>query len=343
MRLPMLVGVTPRDETAPAGPGDEPVAAPPAAPSVVDRITSGHGGRPRFSVEFSPPRDEAGEAQLWRTVRELEALDPAFASMTYGAGGSTRDRTVRITGQLARETTLLPVAHFTAVNHSVAEIRAVAGAFADAGIRNVLALRGDPPGDPLGDWTAHPEGVTHADELVRLLRSLGDFTVGVAAFPEGHHRSPDLDHDVRHFVGKLRAGADYAITQLFFRAEDFLRMRDSVARVAPDQAHKEIVPGIMPVTSLRGVRRMAELSGGTVPPEVLERLERAAGTGPEEDRAAVRAEGVAIAVELSQRLLDEGVPCLHYYTLNFARATREVLAGLGMAPARSDALAGARG
>lgn len=310
--------------TARAVPVPEPHA------SVVERIAAGGGGRPTFSVEFSPPRDEAGEAQLWRTVRVLEQLNPAFVSMTYGAGGSTRDRTVRITGQLAGETTLLPVAHLTAVSHSVAELRSVIGAYAAVGIRNVLALRGDPPGDPLGQWHQHPEGLAYAEDLVRLVRSLGDFTVGVAAFPEGHHRSPDREHDAQHFVDKLRAGADYAITQMFFRAEDYLRLRDRVAVIDPEQGRKPIVPGIMPITSLRSVTRMAELSGKAVPPEVIERLERAAGTGPTEDKDAVREEGVQVATELSSQLIAEGVPCLHFYTLNFSRATIEVLTRLGM-------------
>jgi len=293
-------------------------------------MRAGSPGRPTFSVEFSPPRDAAGEAQLWRTVRVLEQLNPAFVSMTYGAGGSTRDRTVRITGQLATETTLLPVAHLTAVSHSAAQLRSVIGAYADVGIRNVLALRGDPPGDPLGEWQQHPEGLAYAADLVRLVRSLGDFTVGVAAFPEGHHRSPDREHDAQNFVGKLRAGADYAITQMFFRAEDYLQLRDRVAAIDSEQGRKPIVPGIMPITSLRSVQRMAELSGKEVPPEVIERLERAAGTGPEEDRAAVRAEGVQVATELSERLIREGVECLHFYTLNFSRATLAVLTQLGM-------------
>jgi len=293
-------------------------------------MRAGRDGHPTFSVEFSPPRDEAGEAQLWRTVRILEQLQPAFVSMTYGAGGSTRDRTVRITGQLATETTLLPVAHLTAVSHSTAQLRSVIGAYADVGIRNVLALRGDPPNDPLGEWRQHPEGLAYADDLVRLVRGLGDFTVGVAAFPEAHHRSPDRAHDAQHFVGKLRAGADYAITQMFFRAQDYLQLRDRVVAIDPEQGRKPIVPGIMPITSLRSVKRMAELSGKEVPPEVIERLERAAGSGPQEDRDAVRAEGVQVATELSERLITEGVPCLHFYTLNFSRATISVLTQLGM-------------
>ncbi len=152
-------------------------------PSIVDRIRSSEAsksGRIPFSVEFSPPRDEAAEARLWRAVREFERLGPAFVSMTYGAGGSRRDRTVRVTGQLADDTTLLPVAHLTAVGHSIDELRAMCGAYADRGISNILVLRGDPPGDPLGDWVKHPDGVEYAEELVRLGRDMGDFHVGAS-------------------------------------------------------------------------------------------------------------------------------------------------------------------
>jgi methylenetetrahydrofolate reductase (NADPH) len=283
-----------------------------------------------FSVEFSPPRDTAAEARLWRAVREFEQMHPAFVSMTYGAGGSTRDRTLRITGQLAAETTLLVVAHLTAVAHSVAELRAVIGGYADAGIRNILALRGDPPGDPMGDWVRHSEGLEYAEELVRLVRALGDFHVGVACFPEGHHRSPDLDSDTRHLVAKLRAGAEYSITQMFFDAEHYLRLRDRVASCDPEQAAKPIVPEIMPITSLRSVRKMAELSGSALPPDLDRRLSLAAGDGAQENRAAVRAAGIEIATEMSERLIAEGAPGLHFITLNFARATREVLANLGL-------------
>src|SRR5882724_6440582 len=153
--------------------------------SVLERIRV---DRVVFSVEFMPPRDDADEQLLWRAIRELEGLDPAFVSVTYGAGGSRRDRTIRTTGRVARETTLVPMAHLTAVDHSVAELRNVIGWYAAVGVRNVLALRGDPPGDPMGEWHKHPQGLTYADELVRLVRELGDFCVGIAAFPYGHPR-----------------------------------------------------------------------------------------------------------------------------------------------------------
>jgi methylenetetrahydrofolate reductase (NADPH) len=298
-------------------------------PSVVQSLRTHSGNGVPFSVEFNPPRDEAGEARLWRAVREFERMHPAFVSMTYGAGGSTRDRTVRITGALAQETTLLPVAHLTAVGHSIAELRSLIGSYADSGICNVLVLRGDPPGDPLGEWAKHPGGVEYAEELVRIVRDLGDFHVGVASFPQGHHRSPDLDHDTRHLAAKLRAGAEYSITQMFFDVEHYLRLRDRVIAMDPIEGAKPIIPELMPITSLRTVARAEELSGRPVPADVVARLTRAAGTGPEEDRAAVRAEGIQIATEMAQRLTEEGAPCLHFITLNFAKATSEVLTNLG--------------
>ena len=300
-------------------------------PSIVDRIRSSGEGRIPFSVEFSPPRDEAAEQRLWRAVRTFERLNPSFVSMTYGAGGSTRDRTVRVTGQIAEETTLLPVAHLTAVGHSIAELRAMCGAYADRGVSNILVLRGDPPGDPLGEWVKHPDGVEYAEELVRLVRDMGDFHVGVASFPEGHHRSPSPEHDIEYLVHKLRAGAEYSITQMFFDVEDYLRLRDRVVAYDAEQGTKPIIPEIMPITSLRSARRSLELSGSRLPAGLDERLRRAAGNSPEEDRAAVREVGIEIATEMAERLIAEGAPCLHFITLNFARATSEVLTNLGYA------------
>ncbi|MBF6300362.1 methylenetetrahydrofolate reductase [Nocardia amamiensis] len=300
-----------------------------ATPSVVQSLRAHAGPTVPFSVEFNPPRDAAAEARLWRAVRQFECMHPAFVSMTYGAGGSTRDRTVRVTGQLAQETTLLPVAHLTAVEHSVAELRSLVGAYADSGIRNILVLRGDPPGDPLGEWHKHPDGVSYAEELVRIVRDLGDFHVGVASFPQGHHRSPDLETDTAFLAAKLRAGAEYSITQMFFDVEHYLRLRDRLAAFDPIEAAKPIIPELMPITSLRTVKRAEELCGRALPAAVMDRLHSAAGDGPEENAAAVRAAGIEIATEMAQRLIDEGAPCLHFITLNFAKATSEVLTNLG--------------
>lgn len=290
-------------------------------PLISDLLKS---GRRSFSFEFFPPKDEVAEQQLWRAIRQLEPLKPTFVSVTYGAGGSTRDRTVRITGRIAEQTSLTPVAHLTAVDHSVAELRHVIGSYANVGVRNVLALRGDPPGDPNAEWVPHPEGLSHADELVRLVKSSGDMCVGVAAFPELHPRSGDEESDTRHFVAKCRAGADFAVTQMFFYVEDYLRLRE---RVSAQGCDVPIIPGIMPVTSLRVVERAIELGGCKVPPALLEKLRAADAKG---DKAGVREIGVTYAAELSEQLLAQDAPGLHFYTLNWSRATREIYQLLGL-------------
>lgn len=272
-----------------------------------------------ISFEFFPPKDDDSEAALWQAIRRLEGVRPAFVSVTYGAGGSTQDRTVRVTERIARETTLTPLAHLTCVGASVAQLRQVVGQYASAGVRNILALRGDPPGDVRARWVPHPGGLDHADELVQLVRTLADFTVGVAAFPDVHPESPDIDHDVEVLIRKADAGASFAVTQMVFDADSYLRLRDRV------QQHRDlpITPGLMPVTNLKQIARMSELMGTALPEPVLARLAAVEG-----DPAAVRAVGVEIATELAQRMLDEGAPGIHFITMNRSTATLEVFHNL---------------
>ena len=275
-------------------------------------------GEPVFSFEFFPPKTDEGERALWSAIADLAPLSPTFVSVTYGAGGSTRDRTVRITSRILAETDMDAVAHLTCVGATEAELHEVLVRYQLAGITNLLALRGDPPGGPGGIWTPVPGGLSHADELVRLARRTGDFTIGVAAFPEGHPESPDLDTDARVLAAKQQAGASFAITQFFVRAEDYFRLRD---RADQHGVTMPILPGIMPVTSLGQIERFAVLSGAAFPADLAQRF---AALG--DDPAGVGQLGIEVATELSEKLLAGGAPGLHFYTLNRSTATREIFA-----------------
>ncbi len=273
---------------------------------------------PTVSFEFFPPRSEAAAATLRTTIAELAPLEPSFVSVTYGAGGSTREVTHRLVVDLLADG-INPVAHLTAVEHTVGELEEIVGGYRDAGVRNVLALRGDAPAgvdDPL-------RAVEHAIDLVHLVRATAGAgtSVGVAAHPEGHPSSPTLAEDRRHLAAKLEA-ADFAVTQFFFDADDYLRLVEDLAAL---DCHRPVLPGIMPVTNLAQIERFAALSGATFPVWLADRLQ-AVGDDP----AAVRAIGVEVATQLCARLMDAGAPGLHFYTLNRSTATREVAANLGL-------------
>jgi methylenetetrahydrofolate reductase (NADPH) len=292
----------------------------PGSASTISELLASGGHS--FSFEFFPPKTDEGERQLWQAIRELEPLQPTFVSVTYGAGGSTRDRTVRATRRILEETTLLPMAHLTCVGATVAELRAVIGSYADAGLRNVLALRGDPPTGIGSEWVQTPGGLAHADELVELVKSLGDFSVGVAAFPEKHPESGSLDDDARVLAAKQEAGAEFAVTQLFFRVEDYVALVDRARSVG---CTIPILPGIMPLTNINQIERFGVLSGTAFPDDLAARF-RAVGDDP----VAVHALGIEAASEFGQALLDAGSPGLHFYTLNRSTSSREIYTNLGL-------------
>ena len=279
-------------------------------------------GRQSFSFELFPPKTDEGEQQLWRTVREIEVLKPTFVSVTYGAGGSSQDRTVRLTREIAEQTSVTPVAHLTCVGASRDELRDVIEQYREGGVTTILALRGDPPTGLNTEWQPHPGGLTHAIELIELIRSMGDFSIGVAAFPEGHPESPSLEHDARVLAMKQDAGAEFAITQLFFRVEDYERMRDLAVAAG---CTMPIVPGIMPVTNVAQIERFAALSNAAFPEALAQRFHSVA-----EDPDAVIDLGVEVAAEMSQRLLDAGAPGLQFFTLNRSLSTIRVYEALGL-------------
>jgi methylenetetrahydrofolate reductase (NADPH) len=269
-----------------------------------------------FSFEFFPPKTDGAQLTLGHTIAELEPLRPSFVSVTYGAGGSTRQRTHEVVAWVRRETDITPMAHLTCYAHTQNEIAEILDAYQQAGVENILALGGDPPKD--GD--APVSEYDYASELVEDIRRAGDFAVGVAAHPQVHPRSPSRDVDRRHLAAKLRV-ADFAITQFFFAADHWSRLVDELASLG---CEKPVIPGIMPVTNAGQVARMAALSGAEFPPTLAARLDAAA------DADEARRVGVDVATKLCAELLERGAPGLHFYTLNRSTATREIYSNLGL-------------
>jgi methylenetetrahydrofolate reductase (NADPH) len=275
-----------------------------------------------FSIEFFPPKDEAGEARLWSALSELEKARPDFVSVTYGAGGSTRDRTVRITSEVTVRTAIPTIAHLTCVGSTEAELISILEQYRKAGIKSILALRGDPQGGPSAQWITTPGGFDHADQLVSLAHDKG-FEVGVAAFPDGHPASHgDFSRDITVLLEKERRGATFATTQFFFDVDRYFVLVEAL-RSAGSQL--DIYPGILPITNAAQLRRMAELSGTPLPQSVRERIEAV-----ESDVAEVRKVGIDIASEICAELLARGVPGLHFYTMNSAASTLEIVKRIGL-------------
>ena len=273
-----------------------------------------------YSFEFFPPKTDGAQLSLGRAIGELEPLAPSFVSVTYGAGGSTRQRTHAVVSWMRKETTLTPMAHLTCQGHVRAEIRDILNDYAADGVENILALGGDVP----TDGEPAPSDYTYASDLLEDVLADGRFSVGIAAHPELHPRSPDRATDRKFLAAKL-SRADFAITQFFFDLDVYVQMVNELADLG---VTKPILPGIMPVTNKNQIRRMAELSGAAFPAWLAERLDRT------DDVEEIRRIGVDAATELCQGLLDAGAPGLHFYTMNRSTATSEIYANLGLSPTR---------
>jgi len=276
-------------------------------------------GRPLFSFEFFPPKDEAAAAGLMETVLRLKDLKPDFVSVTYGAGGSTRVKTLNLVARIKHEIGIEAMAHLTCVGHSRAEIRAILKELADHGIENILALRGDPPRGETA-FKPHPFGFRYANELADEIAKLGSFCFGVAGYPEKHPEAPSMEADLLNLKRKVDTGAAFVTTQLFFHNGHYF---DFVSKARALGIRVPIIPGLMPVTNYSQIQRFTAQCGATIPADFARELE-AVQTDPD----AVTRLGIRHAAQQGEELLRRGAPGIHFYTLNKSRATREILEGL---------------
>jgi methylenetetrahydrofolate reductase (NADPH) len=275
------------------------------------------------SVEFFPPKDDAGEARLWEASSALETIAPDFISVTYGAGGSTRDRTIAITKEITKRTGRGTVAHLTCVGSTKEELIEILNQYKGAGIKSILALRGDPVGGPAANWVTTDGGFDHADQLVELAISRGGFDVGVAAFPDGHPASAgNSEKDIDVLIRKEQLGATFATTQFFFESS---KWESLVSMLEARGSKLPVIAGILPITNVKQLHRMAELGGTPIPEKILKLF-----NGISEDPDAVRKVGAELATKLCQELIALKVPGLHFYTMNTAVATLEICENLGL-------------
>ena len=275
------------------------------------------------SVEFFPPKDDAGEARLWEASSALETIAPDFISVTYGAGGSTRDRTIQITKEITKRTGRGTVAHLTCVGSTKDELIEILSQYKGAGIKSILALRGDPVGGPAATWVKTDGGFDHADQLVELAISQGGFDVGVAAFPDGHPASAgNSEKDIDVLIRKEQLGATFATTQFFFESSKWETL---VSKLAARGSTLPIIAGILPITNVKQLNRMAELGGTSIPAHISKLFNEIS-----EDPDAVRKAGADLATKLCEELIALKVPGLHFYTMNTASATLEICTNLGL-------------
>ncbi len=272
-----------------------------------------------FSFEFFPPKDDAGADSLFKTVANLKELNPTFVSVTYGAGGSTRRKTVELTERIKRDTGIEAMAHLTCVGHSREEILALLDELEAAGIENIMTLRGDPPQEE-ANFVPHPEGFRHANELVSFIRSKKTFCLGVAGYPEVHPEASSKESDLANLKRKVEAGGDFVVTQLFFDQRDYF---DFLSRARAAGIKVPIVPGIMPITNVAQIKRFTQMCGAKIPSPLLGELETAEG-----DREEVIQIGIRHATQQSEELLRGGAPGIHFYTLNRSLSTRTILSNL---------------
>ena len=275
---------------------------------------------PCFSFEFFPPKTDEGQRALEGALGELKKDNPDYVSVTYGAAGSTRDRTVEVTKWIKEDLRVEAMAHLSCVGEPVDRLREILDEVAAAGVENVLALRGDPPRGEV-DWKPHPEGLESSVELIELIRARYDFCIGATCFPEVHPEAPDLEHDLRYTKRKVDAGASFLITQLFFENEDYFRF---VERARAFGIDVPIIAGIMPITNFEQVKRFTTMCGASIPAALFEQLEARQQEGDE----AVTELGVAYATLQCADLLERGAPGIHFYTLNKSPATRAILSAL---------------
>jgi methylenetetrahydrofolate reductase (NADPH) len=276
-----------------------------------------------FSLEFFPPKDSIGEERLWQALSQLQPLKPDFVSVTYGAGGSTRDRTIRVTTEITDRTSIPTVAHLTCVGSTKTELVEILNQYKSAGIKSIMALRGDPAGGPRAEWQNIEDGFDHADQLVQLAASLGDFKIGVGAFPDGHPASGfNFDKDVDVLIRKEELGATFATTQFFFESSKWHKL---VERLLKRGSKLPIIAGILPITNLKQLDRMVELSGTPIPAAVSKRFENSLNS-PED----IKKIGVEIATELGNELISLNAPGLHFYTMNSASSTISIAKNLGL-------------